>query len=510
MEQMKTKLTGLTDIYRFTVVQSLKAKSMKIVTIILCILALCSVPVITLINGGDKKKDTSIKTVRVVDLTGLNLLEDITALSRMTLQDAEESGHKSTDPSVSENESDSVAQSAAKEEKNVKDSEEESAEDRRFENVAYIAADIDFSKFDQNTKKKDIYTFEKEADYIYMQITYMDNAFYTEILYSDDTKVKKADVQAFTTYVEENFNKILLAHAGLTPQQQRTVNSTEIIRYQEELDDTETPSDLKKDNADETKYWIIYSVTMVVLIAMSFGGERVAMNILTDKASKVMEYLLTFVKPMAVILGKIAASITLLLFQMLLVLISFIGSIVINGLLVSEEHAIVLPSFLKGFLSTENFSSLNVASVLIAVLILLGGFLFYGLVAGLAGASVSKLEEITEGIKIYTLLLIISAYVVLFAVVQSRTYDGTSIIRYVTILLPPTSVFFVPALLVTGYMTIVEGLGSLAVMAVGVFLMIRFVADVYESMVYYNGAPLKLKDIIQISKQKKMAGGKSK
>ncbi len=458
---MKNKLTGLGNIYGFTVVQSLKTKSMKIVTCILCVIALLSMPIITLINGSGEKNSTSIKKVKVVDMTGFQLTDDLEVLK----------------------------------------------DDDIYKDIVYEEADIDYGKMTPDTKMKDIYEFEEDADYVYMQITYFDNIFGTEVIYSNDTKVKKSDVTDYCDFVSENFRSIIVKHSNLTEEQLKTVNSTEVITYQEDKELDEKAETLKEDEStSRAKYWIIYFMTMLVLFALAFGGERVAMNIVTDKASKVMEYLLTSVKPMAVVVGKILASVTVLFIQLGLVVVSLVVSVIVNGLIFSDGKGLAVPPALKRIFNINNFAGLNVYNVLFAILILVGGFIFFGLIAGLAGASVSKLDEIAEGVKMYSFTLVISAYVVLFCVIQ-ETYEGTSAMRYVIMFLPFTSVFIVPAMLITGYMTLIETIISLAVMCAGLLLMIKFVSNVYESMVYYSGAPLKLKDIINISKKKRQTGG---
>ena len=458
---MKNKLIGLGNIYGFTVVQSLKTKSMKIVTCILCVIALLSMPIITLINGSGEKNSTSIKKVKVVDMTGFQLTDDLEVLK----------------------------------------------DDDIYKDIVYEEADIDYGKMTPDTKMKDIYEFEEDADYVYMQITYFDNIFGTEVIYSNDTKVKKSDVTDYCDFVSENFRSIIVKHSNLTEEQLKTVNSTEVITYQEDKELDEKAETLKEDEStSRAKYWIIYFMTMLVLFALAFGGERVAMNIVTDKASKVMEYLLTSVKPMAVVVGKILASVTVLFIQLGLVVVSLVVSVIVNGLIFSDGKGLAVPPALKRIFNINNFAGLNVYNVLFAILILVGGFIFFGLIAGLAGASVSKLDEIAEGVKMYSFTLVISAYVVLFCVIQ-ETYEGTSAMRYVIMFLPFTSVFIVPAMLITGYMTLIETIISLAVMCAGLLLMIKFVSNVYESMVYYSGAPLKLKDIINISKKKRQTGG---
>ena len=71
---MKTKLRGWKKIFAFAYSQSMKSKAMKITIIILCAIALASMPVSSLISGveeDDEKPDTSIEKVFYYDNTGI-------------------------------------------------------------------------------------------------------------------------------------------------------------------------------------------------------------------------------------------------------------------------------------------------------------------------------------------------------------------------------------------------------------------------------------------------------
>lgn len=485
---MKNNLKGMKDIFTFTVVQNLKSKSMKIATLVLCIIALLSFPIISLISDSDKesKKSTSIKLVKVVDMTGLDLTNSLTEFAK------------------------------------------DSGEDTIYGQLEYEVADIDYESLSEESEMKDIYKFDDESNYVYMQITNYEGMFDTQIIYSNKSKVDSDDAIDYSDYIKKNFKNILLKGMNLTEEQKQVIDSEVSIKYQRDgqvaedvqnSDNTEQNqaavegqnsdnAKQEKDNTGAIKNSIIYAALMVIMFALAFGGERIAMSIITEKASKVMEYLMTSVKPMAVVIGKIFANLVVLFIQFGLVIISFIISIVIDNVMNSgDSNAFSLPSYLTKIFSMDNFSGLNAGTLIIAIVILIAGFLFYGMVAGLCGASVSKLDEVTEGIKMYTMLLIIGAYISIF-IVTSEVYEGTSVVRLAALLVPITSVFITPAALLTGYVSLVEALLSMVIMVAAVILITRFVANVYESMIYYSGNHLKLKDIITISKQNKVKSSK--
>ena len=480
---MKNKLTGWKDIFTFSLIQSLKAKSMVISNIILCTIVLLSVPVISLISGNhkDSKRTTDIKTVKVVDMTGLGIINKVDEFNVNALKEL--------------------------------DNEEEFEEDsinQVYSKVQYEETDIDASIFETDIKK--VYEFEKNADYVYLQITYIGDNFDLQVIYSSESKISESDANEYSEFLSNNFKNVLLGLMELDEEQIKILDSPVVSTYYRDISNEENEENVVSDKEkldekinrnkiEDNHYNIIYGAMMIILFILAFGGERIAMSIVTEKASKVMEFLMTSVKPMAIVVGKTLSSLLVLLIQGILLLVSFGVSIVVNGILLNDGK-IEMPSFLNGIFKMENFEGLNIGSLIIGIGIFVGGFIFFALIAALCGASVSKIDEIAEGIKIFTMLLIISAYMVMFFA-MSRGYEGDSLYKTVILFLPFTSLFFTPATLFTGYATMIEGIISLVILCIVVILLIKFVANVYESMIYYSGTPLKIKDIINISKQNK-------
>ena len=95
------------------------------------------------------------------------------------------------------------------------------------------------------------------------------------------------------------------------------------------------------------------------------------------------------VRPMALILGKILAALSTVMIQFATYGICYLISCGISGVLFGSggagaEQAPALEAL---------FTGVNVGTVLLAVVMILAGVFFYSIVAGLAGASVSKMEE---------------------------------------------------------------------------------------------------------------------
>lgn len=485
---MKNNIRGWKEIFSFTFVQSMKSKSVKIATIIMCVLALVSMPIVSAIKSSDsEKKETTIKQVKVEDMTGYGLIDNIEKLKASDLYEDNQS--------------------------------------HLYENIEYSEAELPIENYGPDTKLKDMYTFEENSEYIYMQISYAEGSFQIQMIYSEDTEIDSDDVDDYSEFIQNNFREVIESLYELDDGALRILESENVVSGYEiseisEINNDNAENDNNKARTDEMKesgkkdsevnshyaYNIMYLMLMVVMLTLAFCGERIAMSIVTEKSSKVMEYLMTSIKPMAIVVGKILSNLLVLFIQMGLVCISFVVSIVINGVIFNKDGKII-PSYLSKIFNMDNFSGLNLFNILLVILIILAGYILFGLIAALAGASVSKMDEMAEGVKIYSIILIIGAYIGIF-VLSSGLYDDSSLIKDVIMVVPITSVFIAPGALITGYLSTYIAIISAVILVASVVLMTKFVANVYESMVYYNGAVLKIKDIINISKQNSKKKGK--
>ena len=478
---MKNSIKGWKDIFAFTFIQGIKAKSIIISTEIMCVIIIAGVPIASLISSKSEIKKTSIEEVCIADMTGIKIAKDFDIL------------------------------------KNVKNDDET---ENMYSEIKYTELDSQKLNIDENTGLKDIYKFDKDSKKVYLQITYLEDSFDIEVIYDGKGKLESEDVNNYSDFVRDNFQKILMKNMSVADKDIEIVNSVNTINYcnidsvkdennntdvsSNESDDKLNSDKLKDDNSSSNadgkhstgKYNILYTMLMATLFILTFCGERIAMSIITEKSSKVMEYLMTSIKPMAIVVGKVLANLLIIGVQVGLIAISFITAIVVNTSITGEK----LPESLRNMLSRSNFDSANVLTILVSILMLIGGLVLFSLIAALAGASVSKMEEMSEGVKMFTFVLVIGAYIALF-VLSSNMYEKTSVVKYATMLVPLTSVFLAPGALLTGYLSAGLGVLALLIMIISNVLLVRFVADVYESMIYYNGTHLKLKDIIGISKQ---------
>jgi ABC-2 type transport system permease protein len=268
---------------------------------------------------------------------------------------------------------------------------------------------------------------------------------------------------------------------------------------------------------EEPKSEIAEGITMVltlltsaILFTFIVGyGQLTAQAIATEKASRVMELLLTSVRPLAVIIGKVLAS-TLVAFTTI-TLIGGISSLIflatapfgmlgeVVGMVDTTDPAIMSVNAELG----TALAGVNAVNIALIVVIFLMGFLFYSLIAGLIGASVSKIEDLQTAIQPLIYISMLGFYLTYFSTFTGLDPDrqGNFIVtlsRY----LPISSPFALPSAILSGDIGGAEIAISIGVLTLCLGLFAIFVAKVYEHIILHNGDRLKIKDLIKLARSK--------
>ena len=258
---------------------------------------------------------------------------------------------------------------------------------------------------------------------------------------------------------------------------------------------------------------IVPMISSLVLFMFIFSySTMVSQSVATEKTSRVIEYLLTSVKPLAIIMGKILAMCAVSLLQFIVIMIGGTAGVMVSlpfGILskvgqltamaatsqqAAEAGAIV--SELSSAISTFNFGS-----IIFMIIVFILGFLFYATVAGLAGASISKMEDLSAASQPLSLLGVVGFYLAYFPTIGAVTGE-TNIMMIISRYLPISSPFALPSAVLLNQMSVVEAIISVLILLASVIIMLMVVAKVYEAIILHNGNRLKLSDMFAMAKSK--------
>lgn len=461
----KSDYIGWQEVFRFSLVQGMKQKAYYGFLIFMSVIVILSMPVMSLIQNMDKDEEyvSAVEKITVYDETGLGI-DYSKALPEAAYAGVQivTNSSQTFDAHV-----DALEKSENSKELIVKATYKESG---YFDLTFVKAVKSDFSNEDSQSVADAFVAFFDEARVVAIDVTKEQMEFLN---------------QPISTKVE------MLTSTG------------EVV-----------PEKEKNEGISMEEYMVLLMGIMVVTMIISLSGGSVATSIVTEKSTRVVEYLMINVRPMALIVGKILASLLMVLIQFVVLGVSYFISSALNLVLFGVGNMQkTLESSMQGTeISTsailEMLLQISPLDVLLAVVIILCGVLFYCILAGLAGASVSKMEEVGEGMKLYNMIMVIGAYLGLALCIVLMLGGDNQVFTIVCSLIPISTPFVVPACLLLGKVSVGIALLSLVLLLAVTALLFSFTAKVYESMIFYNGSVMKLKDILQIAKNRQAVKGK--
>ena len=197
----------------------------------------------------------------------------------------------------------------------------------------------------------------------------------------------------------------------------------------------------------------------------------VAMGVVEEKSTRVVEVLLAAVRPVQLLAGKILGVGLVGLIQL-----AIIGAI---GLAVAvASNTITLPPDATG----------TIGSVLLWFLL---GYAFYSSMFAVAGAIVSRQEELQNTATPLNLLMIASFFI---AFSSSVSGGGDTTLAKVSSFLPPVAPLIMPLRIAGGNAAPWEIALSLAIMLVSIVAVVLLAARLYEGAILRTGARVKLSD----------------
>ena len=223
-------------------------------------------------------------------------------------------------------------------------------------------------------------------------------------------------------------------------------------------------SDEKSDNklAGQVIYFVLMFLMYMVL--MSFVNLVLA-DIATEKGTKMIEFIFSSVKPGDYFAGKMLGNFIAVFVQIITyVIFGIIGFLIVKsrGLLDGIDLSFNLTGSTYGMIAE------------IVLLFLLGIFVFL-IIAGMLGSFATKVEDAG---KMGTPLIL--ATIILFFLAINLQGKGDIMLTKVLSYVPLASTFFMPLRLLNGYASLTEGLISIIILIVTIFLVYRFGERVYK------------------------------
>jgi len=230
-----------------------------------------------------------------------------------------------------------------------------------------------------------------------------------------------------------------------------------------------------------TKAFLPMLVSLVVYMLVLVNGQSITKAIVAEKASKLLETLLTSAKPYAVIAGKVIAMAVVALAQMAFWVAGAVGGFIVGNIVAEQIH----PEFenpvfgLVDIIREGAASAFSAESVVIAVLAVIIGFFMYCCLAAFSASLADKPEDLSSVSGIFQIPVVIGFMIPYFA---SAFENETMMIisRYVPFMTP----FALPSDALLGRASTVEGILLLLMMVACTGVLTIVTGKIYKNRVF--------------------------
>ena len=221
---------------------------------------------------------------------------------------------------------------------------------------------------------------------------------------------------------------------------------------------------------DDARFLVANIGAVLILIGIFSFGFTVLTGVVEEKQSRVVEVVLSTVRPRDLLMGKVLGIGILGLVQLAVFVLAAIGAAAVIG-------DIELPA------TTPE------AIVMLAIWFVLG-YALYSTALGFLGALASRMEEASNASTPVTVVAMISYFVAIFAVIQ----DPSGVVATVATFLPPSAPFVVPLRAAFGAISPIEIVLSIVITIVGIWALFTIGARVYSGAVLQTGGRMKIRD----------------
>lgn len=424
----------MSKVFKFTYTQAFKGGATKTFLIMLCIAALISMPLCSILQKQEIGKNP-VKTLIVWDETGMGF----------------------SDFSV------------------IKENED-------FKNT-----EIKTGNDENQIGKDDLMIHLTKSD---------EGIFHMSMIAKADGNLSEISVMEKSRDYLDAFAKLRYKSQNLSDEEikmatQEVSSSFELLKA-----DGTIEKDEKGEGIGEDKYSISLAILILMVFFISFSAEAVSTSVVTEKSNKLVETLILCIDTKKLISGKILGSLAVVATQLIAGLVCLFISAVLNMLMFGLDK-LELPEQVETLLSVTTFPGLTPFNVVLALISFLLGVVFFSVLAGLFGATISRIEEMGEGMKVYNLILLLGAYSAIGIRMFSLGETG-SMAEKVIGFIPFSAPFILPTNVLMGLSSTVYSIIAVVVQAAFTIVLFYLVARVYKTMIMYKGSRLTLKELLPL------------
>lgn len=344
-------------------------------------------------------------------------------------------------------------------------------------------------------------------DAVILRVSDSNGTYLTTVYLTQNTEISRSKASVLGTIISMNFQNVLLQKAGLTPEGAALLSMPVLMDTAMITADSQTETEDQDIIAEAISTLLPYMIMFLIYMMIVFYGQSMANSVMLEKTSKLMETILVAVNPTALMTGKLFATASAAIMQILVWLGALIGglaggSFFALSLIPQTDNATVR---MIDVVSDELFS-LSGPGILMSIVILALGFLLYLSLSAIAGAMANKVEELNKTNVIFMMVLIGSMILCFVSPSEIMENADAGTVKVLSDalwikLFPFTAILITPGALITRSVSLLFGCGTIVILFASVILLTVIAAAIYKTLVLYRGEPPKIKQLIAMVKE---------
>lgn len=248
----------------------------------------------------------------------------------------------------------------------------------------------------------------------------------------------------------------------------------------------------EKSIGEELVSMLLPVLLVLFLFLMTYlYGQSIGNIVSVEKTSKLMEMILTMTKPYGLIMGKIFSTASIGLLQMAFWIVCVIGGFGAGHIVAKEivypEYSNILFDVFELLKNQDGSTAFSTGALVLGLLTVGFGFLFYCVLAGLIASFADKAENLATVMAFHQLFVMVGY----FAGILLPLQENNEILIKVARIIPVTSAFVLPGDIVVGNVTVLEGILYTAILVVTTIILVFVTGKIYKNQLFYKGIGLK-------------------
>lgn len=296
-----------------------------------------------------------------------------------------------------------------------------------------------------------------------------------------NSKLWKGEGEALLEEMEALFDDALEKKTNLTKDQKRVLETT-IDTDVQTLSPDGSRKDLEKQNGIAyEEYMCIYGFIFILLMIGVYAGSVISSTIVSEKNGKVLEYLLTALSPISLLLGKIIG-----------VFLLVIGEILCLGCVAKISDCLAASmqgmekSVLSGLIPDTILKNLTFTNVMLALLFVILNLAFFGFLAAYAGTKASRVEELKDTIIIFSIGELLGGYLAMFSAIYMMEETASGFLYFVY-MFPLSSSFLLPGAIFTGKIDWRIVVAAIILLLICIRVLISITVKSYQEHLFVSG-----------------------